>query len=170
MHLRGAVEVVVRAADPLLPADGLARGGIEIVAFVANRLPAGKGLAISIEIALQAVGTPRNPASLHDASAIEVIPATINLPRPTRRIAVGTEVIALAIDRLPIRLHQRPIVVNVLESVANGFETGHDGLGGLHGIGIRRFVRRITPITLGGLGIRANVRTIRNDIWNIGIV
>ena len=94
----------------------------------------------------------------------------IDLRDPLRRKPLGIEIVALTIDRLPVRLHQRPIIVDVLESVANGFETGHDGLGGLHGIGIRRFVRRITPITLGGLGIRANVRTIRNDIWNIGIV
>ena len=104
---------------------------------------------------------------MHNAFAVEIIPITVDFLRPANRKPLRIEIVALTIDRLPARLHQRPIVVDVLESVANGFETGRDRLGGLHRIGIRWFVRRITPITLGGL---KGIRTVRNDIWNIGIV
>ena len=85
----------------LPPAQGLARGRVEVVPLAAYLLPARLGPAVAVEVALGAVGVPGHPSDLHDAGAVEVVPVAANLLRPLHRLPVGAVVVGLATDGPP---------------------------------------------------------------------
>ena len=64
-------------------------------------MPAGTGLAVSVEVALGAELGPDHPAGLHDAGAVEVVPRSVNLLLPLHRLSVGAVVVSLASNRPP---------------------------------------------------------------------
>ena len=101
LHYARPVEVEEVAPYLLAPAQGLARGGVEVVPLAGELLPAGQRPPVPVEVALQAIGIPGDPAPLHDAGAVEVVPVAADLLAPLHRLPVGSVVVGLATNRLP---------------------------------------------------------------------
>ena len=119
---------------------------------------------------------PNDPARLHYAVTIKVIPIAIDFLGPTNRYTFGVEVVALVTNRFPVRLHQRAVVVDILEPVADRFQTRHDGLDGLYRVvrplGLRLIgaVRRIigADLFVGPVRIARVIRTIQLEHHGLG--
>ena len=54
-----------------------------------------------LEVALRAVGAPGDPAGLHAALAVEVIPLPIDLLAPLHSLAIGTVIVGVAVHPRP---------------------------------------------------------------------
>ena len=176
MHLRGAVEVVPAAADLLLPPQTLRGIEIKVIPIPVKLLPPFQRLTISTKVALQSVRAPSDPTSYHGAATVEIVPFATDLLLPAHRYTFGVEVVALVTNRFPVRLHQRAVVVDILEPVADRFQTRHDGLDGLYRVvrplGLRLIgaIRRIigADLFVGPVRITRAIRAILLEHHSLG--
>ena len=144
LHLGRPVEVVPVAADLLAPSDGLAVGRAEVVPLPGELLPAGERPTVPVEVALQAVRVPGDPAPLHDAGAVEVVPVVADLLAPLHRLPVGSVVVGLAADGPPriARIYDVERDSSTPRVVLTRSSNGHRRLSDLSVLPIRHLVVR----------------------------
>ena len=128
VHGRVAVEVVRLSIYYATPTTAPPSCRVEVVALPPEVLPSDNRCSVRSEIALGTVGPPCDPALLHHAFAVEVVPAIFDFLAPPHSIALGIKVIAPPFDSPPIRFHKSAIVAHKLNSVSYDFQAGLNGI------------------------------------------